>query len=602
MSGSEVWIYFDWIALSFILATIISHITFFHYSTVLSKKIHHYIMIPLLLLLWFRMFKYARPFESAGPYVVIFGSVIGDIVKWGFLNLIIYVPFTCAFSITFGSNSATPAEGYQDIGQLLYNIFSMMVVDVQKFDKLEEANPSMARLLCASFIAFAAIVTLNLLIALLTNTFERLYENAIANAVMQRARTILLLEKSLWHKQEIKYYDFIKNHASPEVISKNIGRLLTLDKEEATIERVRDDVKAIVNILAENFGRRFRKGKKSDLYIVRTDVQKLRTFQEGIIVDVRNMKLSLDEMKRMLREMMTGKITVNTYTQNRRNYRDDDDHTSNDESKSDDTSGSSDDDDPGDNGNRNKNMEGNNTSNREYKKIGNIRKVTNDVEEIVNRGEYIKTTLPKTIQTNIEAKNPNTTEVKSSPTKPFTEKKHQTKGKIRRRNTNIGELRKKFEGNTESDVKKRNRGPRENQYASENEEYVTAYPPWPLVGMCQKVNTTSNDTAGQNDPIGSTPMREKLVSYGGNDGHNQGTFDKEGKSFSSTYLHFNDDSGSFSHNDKPRNRKLDGRSRRAKQARNEDNAPNGTRSNVMVEPSVERIYQKFPGINSEVVN
>ena len=607
MSGSEVWIYFDWIALSFILATIISHITFFHYSTMLSKKIHHYIIIPLILLLWFRMFKYARPFESAGPYVVIFGSAIGDIVKWGFLNLIIYVPFACAFSITFGDNSATPAEGYKDIGQLLYNIFSMMVVDVQKFDKLEEANPFMARLLCASFIAIAAIVTLNLLIALLTNTFERLYENAIANAVMQRARTILLLEKSLWRKQEMKYYDFIKDQGSPEVISKNIGRLLSLDKEEATIERVRDDVKVIVNILDENFGRRSRKGKKSDLYFVRTDVQKMRGFQEDIIVDVRNMKLSLDEMKKMLRDIMSGKTTVNTYNQNRRNYTDDDDDdTSNDESKSDESSGSSDDDDRGDSSDKNKDTEGNNTTNREYRKIGNIRKVTSDVEEIMSQGEYIKATLPTTIQTNAQAKSPNKTEVKlsdkktKSPTKPSTEK-HQAERKLRRKKSNIDELRKKFEESTEPDVKKRNRDPGKNQYASHNEEYVTAYPPWPLVGMCQQGNTTSNDTVSQKDPICSSPMRRKLVSFDGYDRQNQGTFDKDEQSFSSTYLHFNDDSGGLSHPDKPRNRKVGGRDRRANEDRN-GNAPKSRRPNVTMEPPVERIYQKFPGINSEVVS
>ena len=209
MTGSDHWIYFDWITLAFILATIVTHVSFFHYSTNLSKDVHHYITMPLLLILWFRLFKYARSFEGAGPFIVIFGSVIGDIIKWGFFNVVIFIPFTCAFWMTFGSISTTPVRGYDKVGSLFYNIFSMMVGNEHCFERLERTRPFMARLLCGSFIAIAAIVTLNLLIALLTNTFERLYENAVANAVMQRARSILLLEKSLWRRQEEKYYDFI---------------------------------------------------------------------------------------------------------------------------------------------------------------------------------------------------------------------------------------------------------------------------------------------------------------------------------------------------------------------------------------------------------
>jgi membrane-associated HD superfamily phosphohydrolase len=244
ISRSDHWMYFDWLALVFILATIASHVTFFHYSTDLSKEVHHYIIMPLLLILWLRILKYVRPFESAGPFVVIFGSALGDIVKWGFLNVIIIIPFTCAFWITFGAISLHPVSGYDNVGPLLYNIFSMMVVDDHGFENLEAANPFMARLLCGAFIAIAAIVTLNLLIALLSNTFERLYENAIANAVMQRGRTILLLQKSLRRKQKLKYYDFIKNKASPEVIRNDFGRWSCTEADDnANLEQVQEDVR-----------------------------------------------------------------------------------------------------------------------------------------------------------------------------------------------------------------------------------------------------------------------------------------------------------------------------------------------------------------------
>ena len=342
MSGSY-WIYFDWVALVLILATITSHVVFFHNSCNLSKKIHQYITMPLLLVLWLRIFKYARPFESAGPFIVIFSNVIGDIAKWAFLNLVIVIPFTCAFWITFGAISLNPVDGYNHVGPLLYNMFSMMVVNGHGFENLESANPFMARLLCGSFIAISAIVMLNLLIALLTNTFERLYENAIANAVMQRAQTILLLQKSLRQKQKSRYYNFIKEKASPEVISRNLGRLMTMDNDEATIERVRDDVREIMNILGEQFGKKFRKGKKSDSNLLQMDICKVQRAQELILADVKNMKLLFEEIKLLLENSATSKTTLTTidttdstndmsrFKDNKENDSDDEINTSNED-------------------------------------------------------------------------------------------------------------------------------------------------------------------------------------------------------------------------------------------------------------------------------
>ena len=147
ISSTDWWIYFDWITLVLVLASIGTHVAFFCYSTDVFKEIHHHTMIPLLMILWFRLFKYARPFESAGPFVVIFGNVMGDIAKWGFLNSIIIIPFTCAFWITFGAISLHPVDGYDSVGSLMYNIFSMMVVGDHQFPKLVEANPILSRFL-----------------------------------------------------------------------------------------------------------------------------------------------------------------------------------------------------------------------------------------------------------------------------------------------------------------------------------------------------------------------------------------------------------------------------------------------------------------------
>jgi hypothetical protein len=239
--------------------------------------------------------------------VVIFSNVVGDILKWFVLNAIIIIPFACAFWIEFGFNSTTPAEGYTDVPSLLYNIFQMTIVGEYGWGKLMKANKTMARILCGSFIYVAGIITLNLLIALVSNTFERHYENAVANAVMQRASTIVLLQSRMGPKKRKQYYEFIRTNASPQIIQAKYGGLMTACPEDrATIERVYDDVRQIKSVLAERFGRRYGKGNKSDMEIVREDLGKVKRSGKELARDVKNVKLILRDRSDLCRMSGAG--------------------------------------------------------------------------------------------------------------------------------------------------------------------------------------------------------------------------------------------------------------------------------------------------------
>ena len=290
--ATDNWIYFDWICLLLILATICTSAMFFKEDVAYWKRVNNHVSVIMLMILWLRMFKYARPFENAGPFVVIFRNVVGDILKWVVLNAIIIIPFTCAFWIEFGRHSETPAEGYTDVSSLLYNIFQMMIVGDYGWQNLVEQNMVMARILCGSFILVAGIITLNLLIALVTNTFERHYENAVANAIMQRAGTILLLQSRMGCRKRKKYFQFIRNQASPQIIQAKYGRFITTSPEDrVTIERVHEDVRRIKMVLDKRFGRRCGKGNKSDLETVYEDLGKVKKSWKELARDVNNLKL-----------------------------------------------------------------------------------------------------------------------------------------------------------------------------------------------------------------------------------------------------------------------------------------------------------------------
>ena len=251
----------------------------------------------LILVLWFRILKYARPFEGAGPFVVIFGHISKDIVNWLLLLTVIFIPYACAFWITFGGTSPHPVESYSNLSPFMYNLFSMVVVNDHDFDSLEKENATMARLLCGTYIGIMAIINLNLLIALLSDTFTRVYGNAVANSVMQRAKTILLLEKSLRSKKKLEYQNFIKNNGSPETVDLERDITTSSDRDEQKAsELLRDNVKDIHTLVNERFGKQYGEVQKSDFDVIKEGLQQMEECKKHERNDVNELKL---EVKRI---------------------------------------------------------------------------------------------------------------------------------------------------------------------------------------------------------------------------------------------------------------------------------------------------------------
>ena len=65
------------------------------------------------------------------------------------------------------------------------------------WDGLVAVDRLMAQILCGTYLALCAVVCMNIYIALLSDTFAREYEMAQANAMMEKAKSILLCESKL---------------------------------------------------------------------------------------------------------------------------------------------------------------------------------------------------------------------------------------------------------------------------------------------------------------------------------------------------------------------------------------------------------------------
>lgn len=307
LASSDYWIYYDWVALALILATITSQAVFLENSSLIHYRIYARFVCALLIILWIRIMKSARPFEGPGAFVAIFGHIVMDILKWALLFLLIFIPYSASFWITFGGDSTGGhVKGYAHIDEMLFNMFSMVVVMDYGFEDLEKSDEYMARFLCGTFIIIMAIVLVNVLIAMLSDTFTRVYGNAIANSIMQRAKTIITLERSLRNTRRQKYYDHIRNSCSPEVLTIQPDMNSSEMDDRKSVEEMREEVKEMVQLVQDRFGRRYGKDQMSDLDSVKHDVTQLWKNHEKNAAAVKEIRVTLERLLGIVAEKNTG--------------------------------------------------------------------------------------------------------------------------------------------------------------------------------------------------------------------------------------------------------------------------------------------------------
>lgn len=122
LATHDGWVYIDWVALTFIVASTVSHLVFFLKGTRESRIIHVRIICVLLIVIWVRILKFVRPFQGTGAFVASFTRMLVDILLSLFLVVIIFLPYASCFWILFGGRSPFPAEGFKTMPAVLYEV------------------------------------------------------------------------------------------------------------------------------------------------------------------------------------------------------------------------------------------------------------------------------------------------------------------------------------------------------------------------------------------------------------------------------------------------------------------------------------------------
>ncbi|GFS22479.1 transient receptor potential cation channel subfamily V member 1-like isoform X2 [Elysia marginata] len=220
---SDMWNIFDWLCYIMLIVCMITHIVDIARHSEQVARAHIRLMAVTIILLWLRLMKNARAFALLGPFIVMLGHMLKDCVRFLFLYMEFYIPFLAAFWMIFGGTKKAEAnseeevvvDGYQYPGQLFFSMFRLTLVDEYDYGNMQKIDSVMADLLLSTWLLLSAVLCLNLFIALLSDTFQRVYDNAQANSVMQKAINILNTWDGINAQNKEKFLAHIDRCCSP---------------------------------------------------------------------------------------------------------------------------------------------------------------------------------------------------------------------------------------------------------------------------------------------------------------------------------------------------------------------------------------------------
>ena len=149
------------------------------------------------LLAWFYIGCLLMGFRGVGHFIImIYEIVVNDVFKFGIILGLFLVAFSTAVYVVV---QPVTERSFSDFQAQLLKSFAWLADGGFQEDVVDgvERGKSLVILLLASFTILGAIVLLNLLVAMMGDTYAKVSENAVAKWRLERARIALALERSV---------------------------------------------------------------------------------------------------------------------------------------------------------------------------------------------------------------------------------------------------------------------------------------------------------------------------------------------------------------------------------------------------------------------
>ncbi|XP_043926829.1 transient receptor potential cation channel subfamily V member 6-like [Protopterus annectens] len=171
---------------------------------VLENKWESIPMSMALIIGWCNTIYFARGFKMLGQFSIMIQKIIfGDLLQWFCLLFISIIGFSTAFHIIFQTLDLNSYIYFQDYSMTLYTTVELLMGLIDLPVDPNKSTPVIVFIMYVLYMIFAYLLMLNLLIAMMDDTFWRIAQEREQLWKVQIAASILLLEQRL-----PKYFKF----------------------------------------------------------------------------------------------------------------------------------------------------------------------------------------------------------------------------------------------------------------------------------------------------------------------------------------------------------------------------------------------------------
>ncbi|XP_055713995.1 uncharacterized protein LOC129808214 [Phlebotomus papatasi] len=157
---------------------------------------------------WFLLMFFAGAVRLTGPFVtMIYSMITGDMFTFGIIYTIVLVGFSQAFFFLYKGHPQVAASLFASYPSTWMALFQTTLGDYNYADLNNTTYPNLAKTVFVIFMIFVPILLLNMLIAMMGNTYAHVIEQSEKEWMKQWAKIVVTLERAVSQTDAKKYLE-----------------------------------------------------------------------------------------------------------------------------------------------------------------------------------------------------------------------------------------------------------------------------------------------------------------------------------------------------------------------------------------------------------
>ncbi|XP_017759650.1 PREDICTED: uncharacterized protein LOC108550418 [Eufriesea mexicana] len=155
---------------------------------------------------WFLLMFFAGAIRLTGPFVtMVYSMITGDMLTFGIIYMVVLFGFCQSFYFLYKGFPGVKSSLYSSYHSTWMALFQITLGDYNYADLSHTTYPNLSKMVFAIFMVLVPILLLNMLIAMMGNTYAHVIEQSEKEWVKQWAKIVVSLERAVSQKDAQNY-------------------------------------------------------------------------------------------------------------------------------------------------------------------------------------------------------------------------------------------------------------------------------------------------------------------------------------------------------------------------------------------------------------